>query len=171
MTGPDRILVILGLQTVAILGLACGLVYYAYQQQSAGQETTVEVADVADASIEDWIPVERMDMLVGPWKSEPDGEVLVSIAAGSLDNPSLTSGPWRLSVEWEGHPFVICGVYSHLQAAGSPELPWRLAHCQGLGETPGTVLPTHVGFYRRPQWPFVRLTLGVYLEVDLSQVE
>jgi hypothetical protein len=171
----NHIIVLLTLQTVAFFALVVGLVYYVYQQQApaATMVQAVEVDD-GDASVEEWIPVERMDYLVGPWVSITGGvtgDLTVSVSQGAPGGTDLTTGPWRLAIEQPGQPFVVCGVYTHLQAAESPELPWRLAHCQGLGEDPHAVLPTRAGFYRVPRWPYVRFVLGDYLELDLAQVQ
>jgi hypothetical protein len=164
----NHIIWLLGLQTVAFFALVLGLIVYVYQQQAPAAQAVV--VDESDASVEDWVPVERMDYLMGPWASLT-GDVLVSVAAGTPGSADLTAGPWRLAIEQEGQPFVVCGVYSRLQATDDPTLAWRLAHCQGLGDDPDAVLPTRVGFFRRPHQAFVHFVLGETMELDLAQVE
>lgn len=165
----NHIIALLVLQTIGFFALVVGLVVYVYQQQAPQPQPVV--VDESDASVEDWIAVERMDYLVGPWASIAPEGVLVSVTQGTPGAGDLTAGPWRLAIEQQDHSFIVCGVYSHLQAAEAPELPWRLAHCRGVGEDPGDTVPLRAGFYRVPKWPYVHFVLGDLLDLDLAQVE
>jgi hypothetical protein len=168
---------LLVLQALAVAGIAGGLIYYLTQDR-AGLGQIASDGDVLDASIEAqdgeaapaWIPLERVDYVLGPWTTV-EGDVLVSVAAGgSPEAYGFNAQPWRLGVEWRDHPFIVCGMYSHLQDAEPPLEPWRLGYCQGVGGDPAGMVVTHVGLFRAQGQEQIRLKLGEYFDVELYQV-
>jgi hypothetical protein len=125
-----------------------------------------------------WLALEKLEYMEGPWTTE-DGELLVSVsnraAAGALDDPdSFLARGWRLVVEWDRGPVVVCGLYESIQAANPPfvSLPWRLAYCLGLGiDSKGPAVATRVSLLRSPGQMYLRLVVGSEIDVLIYQVE
>ena len=137
----------------------------------------------ADAEVEEptWLALEKLEYMVGPWRTE-DGELLVSVAkrvpAGPLGEPGESDEfwvhGWRLTVEWDQGPALVCGLYEGVQQANPPfvHLPWRLGYCRGRDIDPrGPEVATRVSLLREPGQEYLRLVLGSEIDVLIYQVE
>lgn len=130
-----------------------------------------EPALALDAGAEPaWVPLEQLAMVSGPWRTE-DGTVLVSVSPrGAKAKPGDEDALWRVTVVREQRPIIACGVYEGLQWSG--ELPWRLGYCRGLQPEPaGPAEAAKVSLFRLPGQEWVRLIVGVELDVELVQVQ
>lgn len=165
------------LQALALVGVTGGLVYYLVESRGTARRSASE-SGTPDASVEepvleglDWIPLERIDYVVGPWATT-DGDVFVSVVVGgSPEAHGFNAQPWRLEIEWRDHPFVACGMYSHLESDEASPEPWRLGYCSGVGADPAALTLTHIGWFRAKGQSQVRLRLGEYFDVELYQVQ
>ena len=122
--------------------------------------------------------MEKLDYMEGPWRTE-DGALLVSVSNRGTARPSdgtdaLLGLGWRLAVEWDQGPALVCGLYLSVQEANPPfaRLPWRLGYCRGRNIDPsGPAVATRVSLLRTPGQNYVRLVLGSEIDVLLYQVE
>jgi hypothetical protein len=144
-------------------------------------ERPIRVVDDLDAGVaeEAWLPLERLEYMEGPWRTE-DAVLLVSVAnrgepaAGGAGGDAYEAAGWRLTIEWEQGPPLVCGLYLALQYAAPPAtgLPWRLGYCRGRDVDPqGPALATRVSLLRSPGADYLRLVLGTEIDVLLYQVE
>jgi len=125
-----------------------------------------------------WVALEKLEYMAGPWRTE-DGELLVSVSNRSTAVPSDAPVEswvrgWRLVVEWDRGPALICGLYENVQEANPPFvlLPWRLAYCLGRNIDPkGPAVATRVSLLREPGQEYLRLVLGSEIDVLIYQVE
>lgn len=135
-------------------------------------------AGLSDAAEPAWLAVEKLEYLEGPWRTE-DGELLVSVsnrgtARVQNEADSLWALGWRLTIEWDQGPALVCGLYVGIQQANPPFvlLPWRLAYCLGRNIDPkGPAVATRVSLLREPGQEYLRLVLGSEIDVLIYQVE
>jgi hypothetical protein len=125
-----------------------------------------------------WLSLEQLDVMEGPWRSS-DSAVLVALvnrdrARPRTDPDVYWEQPWRLTVEWDQGPVIVCGLYEGVQRANPPYalLPWRLGYCRGRPADPqGPALATRVSILREPGFDGLRLVLGAELDAEIFQVE
>lgn len=127
----------------------------------------------AEADGGSWIPLSRLDQLLGAWQTS-DGRTHVLLASrtspGAMEPGAFWLQPFRLTVAVDGSLAVTCGLYDSLEGDDPSELPypWRLGYCRPPG-LEGPSLPTRVRFLQQPNQEFIRLMLGVDIDIKIYQ--
>lgn len=144
---------------------------------SSPPEPAVAVIEVMDEGRR-WRSLEKLEYVAGPWRTQ-EGDVLVSVAPRAArkvqsEQDAFFAQPWRITVEWDRGPALVCGLFDKIQYGDPPGsvLPWRLGYCRGRDIDPkGPAVATRVSLLRVQGEAYVRLVIGGEIDVDIYQVQ